>query len=52
MIQDRDPQEDLQRAFKLFADESSAKINFRNLRKISKYVENIIIVYFFVHVYI
>ncbi len=36
MIQDRDPQEDLQRAFKLFADDSSSKINFRNLRKISK----------------
>ncbi len=36
LIQDRDPQEDLQRAFKLFADDCTAKINFRNLRKISK----------------
>lgn len=36
MIQDRDPQEDLQRAFKLFADDSSNTINYRNLRKISK----------------
>jgi Ca2+-binding EF-hand superfamily protein len=36
MIQDRDPHEDLQRAFKLFTDESSNTINYRNLRKISK----------------
>ena len=36
MILDRDPQEDLKKAFKLFAEDSSSKISFRNLRKISK----------------
>ena len=38
MILDRDPTEDLKKAFKLFAEDSSGKISFRNLRKIAKYV--------------
>ena len=36
MILDRDPQEDLRKAFRLFAEDSSGKISFRNLRKIAK----------------
>ena len=36
MILERDPQEDLRKAFKLFAEDSTEKINFRNLRKIAK----------------
>lgn len=36
MILERDPHEDLKRAFKLFAEDSTSKIGFRNLRKIAK----------------
>jgi centrin-3 len=36
MVLNRDPQEELQRAFKLFSDEASGKISFRNLRKIAR----------------
>lgn len=37
MILDRDPQEDMRRAFRLFSEESSGQISFRTLRKIAKY---------------
>ncbi len=36
MTLDRNPEEDLRKAFKLFAEDSTGKISFRNLRKISK----------------
>ena len=36
MTIERDPVEDLKKAFMLFAEDSSGKISFRNLRKISK----------------
>ena len=38
MILDRDPQEDMKRAYKLFCEDSSGKISFRTLRKIAKYL--------------
>jgi centrin-3 len=36
MILERDPQEDLKRAYKLFSEDATGKISFRTLRKIAK----------------
>lgn len=46
MILDRDPTEDLKKAFKLFAEDSNGKISFRNLRKIAKLEKYFILFYF------
>ena len=40
-ILDRDPQEELKKAFKLFSEDSSNKISFRTLRKIAKWVSGL-----------
>lgn len=36
MMQDRDPMDEIRRAFKLFDEDNTGKISLRNLRKISK----------------
>lgn len=38
MILDRDPVTEMVRAFKLFDEDDSGKITYRNLKKISKWV--------------